>query len=936
MDVVGLVVGGESGPLRCTGATISVVTRAGPQVVHLDRCLTSDEHLELSSALSPIIVISGEEDSTKRHVFGTTLASAVDELRSINNAESAEVSIDCVLIGAGDEEFLVDALDKEATCSDLRIRDDWTGGVTYLHGAKSVQVKDGEEAKRVVDSGTPSARCHKIVAVHVGTRRVATLILIAPAAAAPVGSGAPSIPQWVRALAGVLSAIESRAPRIPFSASPLTQLLRPALTGSCRATFVAVAPNIEGLGPSTILFAGRIRNAAHSLSSALRAASAPSSPFPTNGKVAAVAAVTPPAAQRSGSTAVHVPASPRQLNSSTVLSHRGDAHAGNRHTAAEAHSMAESNGVVGGSRRMSFSRPGRSAPQAPLSLATEGLPSSVTENAEIGRLNITGISDGGDGGKGSTSTAPGLQKAATTTTLGAGGSRSFNAMLAALSTSLDNSGIAGISKQTGIITGPLHGTVNDSDVAATAPSERLAPVSPARPLRVSAVVELKSDLDRPAVLPGAHRHPAEPSSVTLTGRADEITALHALIAQLRADNAKSLSRAEAAELEAATIRDDTAAIRKADSALRQQLREHEMYRAVVEDTLRKLQAETARLTADRDAAVKKEKAAAGVVVKERAALAQAKRRTGELEDAVRELSLQLAQQAARTVTAASTAPSAPGQRAALTSVGPAVLGRQAPVGPAGSRASSQAASARMEAVARRAEADTLELQAARQRLERQTAAMMSHAPLQLPAPPTPSAMSNGAGRAPAHDGPAADPFEAAAARQASAGAGYRSRSMPRSSPAGPGAGPSPARRLGTAPTISTYEGANTLPSPATASRFGTFRGPSPAAAPRPPAAVTFLTRTVTAAGRGISTTTRVIPRAPGQQLQPQPVISSYAAAHRSSSPAPARPGASAPQARPSGGMLDRWAEALGNGRSSDELGEETRALLDDLLAGGRA
>lgn len=79
----------------------------------------------------------------------------------------------------------------------------------------------------------------------------------------------PSIPPWVVALANVLSAVEQRAPRVPFASSKATMLLRDALCGKIPSVFLVTVPGSASLGLATLQFATRIKAAAAILGQAV-------------------------------------------------------------------------------------------------------------------------------------------------------------------------------------------------------------------------------------------------------------------------------------------------------------------------------------------------------------------------------------------------------------------------------------------------------------------------------------------------------------------------------------------------------------------------------------------------------------------------------------------------------------------------------------------
>ena len=100
---------------------------------------------------------------------------------------------------------------------------------------------------------------------HHSVPGAATNTASTPSTAAVLPSAAPSIPHWVRALAGVLAAVEGRAATIPFADSRATLLLRDLISGREEGALVVVAPNAARAGPSTLQFGCRLRAAAADL-----------------------------------------------------------------------------------------------------------------------------------------------------------------------------------------------------------------------------------------------------------------------------------------------------------------------------------------------------------------------------------------------------------------------------------------------------------------------------------------------------------------------------------------------------------------------------------------------------------------------------------------------------------------------------------------------
>ena len=265
------------------------------------------------------IFIAGEDDDAKCKLFDEAVCGAI--IRSLVRSNNNGVRLSLTLIGAGQEdEIIVDAASSDNdTVNDnsapVRLKDDWAGnGCTHIEGAAEPPMRSLLDVQSALASAwalhsafsADSGRWHLAATITSGgspnhasssgssnaanagaaassIRRMTVVCIARASASSSAGgkalSGPQPIPQWVRALSGVLTAIETRAPRIPFSSSVLTQLLRPALTGACAAVFVAVAPSSNhSLGASTLQFAARVRSAARALSSALKAASAASVP----------------------------------------------------------------------------------------------------------------------------------------------------------------------------------------------------------------------------------------------------------------------------------------------------------------------------------------------------------------------------------------------------------------------------------------------------------------------------------------------------------------------------------------------------------------------------------------------------------------------------------------------------------------------------------
>jgi hypothetical protein len=78
---------------------------------------------------------------------------------------------------------------------------------------------------------------------------------------ASVVSSTSSVPAWVVALCDVLAAVEQRSPRVPFSSSRATLMLRDSLTGRTPSVFLVPVPNLDALGLATLRIATRIQAA---------------------------------------------------------------------------------------------------------------------------------------------------------------------------------------------------------------------------------------------------------------------------------------------------------------------------------------------------------------------------------------------------------------------------------------------------------------------------------------------------------------------------------------------------------------------------------------------------------------------------------------------------------------------------------------------------
>ena len=77
--------------------------------------------------------------------------------------------------------------------------------------------------------------------------------------------GTSCVPAWVVALCDVLAAVEQKTPRVPFSSSRATLMLRDSLTGRTPSVFLVPVPNLDALGLATLRIATRIRSASRTL-----------------------------------------------------------------------------------------------------------------------------------------------------------------------------------------------------------------------------------------------------------------------------------------------------------------------------------------------------------------------------------------------------------------------------------------------------------------------------------------------------------------------------------------------------------------------------------------------------------------------------------------------------------------------------------------------